>query len=125
MVWEALNELPDIESQIYVVAPFPPPPLIGRVHDLLMTYTKVYRNFCFDVFGKTLLKNTVYDQTYYIYLKYLGKFKSKIESKKYPVLQSKIWPIDKYYELHFMKSMGQDGVLWMSKEQTKEAKLNF
>ena len=48
----------DVESEIYVVAPFPPPPLVSRVQDLLMTYTKVYRNFCYDVFGKTLLKTT-------------------------------------------------------------------
>ena len=118
MVWEALNEQPVEKSQVYVVAPFPAPPLIGRVHDLLMTYTKVYRNFCFDVFGKTLLKNIDYDQTYDTYLKYLGKFKSKIESKKYPELQSKIWPNYSNNKTHFMKSMGQEGVVWMSKEQT-------
>ena len=78
MVWEALNEQPVDKSQIYVVALFPPPPLIGRVHDLLMTYTKVYRNFCYNVFGKILLKNTDYDQNYDTYLKYLGKLKSKL-----------------------------------------------
>ena len=92
MVWEILNEMPADKNQHFVVAPFPPPPLIGRVQDLLMTYTKVYRNFCFDVFGKTLLKNTNYDNSFEIYSKYLEKYRSKIDSKKYPVLQSKIWP---------------------------------
>ena len=86
MVYEALKEKPIDKTQNFVVAPFPAPPLIGRVHDLLMTYTKVYRNFCFDVFGKTLLKNTNYENSYDIYLKYLTKFKFKIENKKYPVL---------------------------------------
>ena len=58
MIWELLSEIPGNKTDAFVVAPFPPPPMIGRVQDLLMTYTKVYRNFCFDVFGKTLVKTT-------------------------------------------------------------------
>ena len=89
MVWEAINEDPIDKSKSYVIAPFPPPPLIGRVHDLLMTYTKVYRNFCFDIFGKILLKKVsdLYtEKGYENYKYYLEKFKFKIKSKKYPVL---------------------------------------
>ena len=92
-----------------------------------MTYTKVYRNFCFDIFGKILLKNTDFEnpKIYDTYLKYLLMFRSKIKSKKYPVLQEKIWPNYKNNKTHFMKSMGQEGVVWISKEQTKQAKLYF
>jgi hypothetical protein len=69
MVYEASLDKPLEKSHPYIVAAFPPPPLIGRVHDLLMTYTKVYRNFCFDIFGKILLKNTDFEnpKTYTTY----------------------------------------------------------
>jgi hypothetical protein len=41
------------------------------------------------------------------------------------VLQEKIWPNYNINKTHFMKSMDQEGVLWISKEQTKQAKLYF
>jgi hypothetical protein len=93
--WLILNEQPNKASKVLmpVIAPFPPPPLIGRVQDLLMTYTKVYRNFCYDIFGTMLLKNNKTDRkAFEDYKKYLDKYWKKIDNRRYPALQKKLWP---------------------------------
>lgn len=103
-------------------APFPAPPLLGRVHDLLMTYTKVYRNFCQDVFGGMLLKNRdVGQEAFRNYTTYLQLFSKKIESKKFPVLQKKIWPTYNNEFSQFKDDMTSNAVVWLSKEQLAHA----
>ena len=39
------------------MAPYPPPPIIGRVHDTFILYSKNYRMFCMEVFGTILIRN--------------------------------------------------------------------
>ena len=81
-----------------------------------MTYTKNYRDFCSDVFkAPVLLKNRETDaNAFKMYKEYTTKYSKKIESKKYPVLQKKIWP--NYTDpKSFTLDMKQSAVVWMSK----------
>ena len=40
-----------------VEAPFPAPPLIGRIWDLWILYSREYRQFCMKFYGGILIKN--------------------------------------------------------------------
>lgn len=57
-----LDNKTDATGTAGVELPFPPPPLIGSVHDLLMTYTQNYKKFCQDVFGTIAYRNRDYTQ---------------------------------------------------------------
>ena len=57
-----------------VMAPFPPPPMLARMQDLFILYSKEYRAFSLNIFHALLLKNTDYSKESYLAYK---KFRDK------------------------------------------------
>lgn len=49
------GKLKNIVPGEYIYAPYAPPEMVGRVWDLLLTYTKLYQKFCNDIFDGAIL----------------------------------------------------------------------
>ena len=90
------------------MAPFPPPPIVGRVHDMFILYSKNYRKYCKKFFKANLYRNRDFSEEGF---KQYRNARSKLSEEKKEFFKN-VWP---WYETYpeFLQDM-ESPVVWIS-----------